>query len=83
MSNFLGNQNNLPDCIKNPFSTENIIMVNMMRAKSYFGNEFRYSGWVEFKNGNTTGRQEFNASSFGELYMMIYKFCEQLETKRY
>lgn len=82
MSNFLESQNNLPDCIKNPFSTENIITVTMLGMKSCFTKEFSYSGWVEFKNGNTTGRQEFKASSFGELYMMIYKFCEQLETKR-
>jgi hypothetical protein len=83
MSNLLGNQNNLPDCLKNPFSTESIVSVSMLGYKSSFGNEFRYSGWVEFKNGNTYGKQEFKASSFGELYMMIYKFCEQLETKRY
>lgn len=41
--------------------------------------EFNIYGSVEFKNGNTEGKQRFRANSLGELFEKIAKFCMSLQ----
>jgi hypothetical protein len=85
MFKLLGNSDNsLPAAISNPFSMENVTGISMHATEDCWEkSNFRFWGYVEFKNGDTSGKQEFKASSFGELYMKIYNFCEQLGVKRY
>lgn len=71
----------LPTEINNPFNIENIEEVHMHCTKYLFSDSFHIWGSVVFKNGNTQGKQEFNADSLGDLYMKIYNFCERLSNR--
>lgn len=84
MLKLLGNsKNELPAAVSNPFSMENVKGISMHATEDYWEEtKFRFWGYVDFKNGDTSGRQEFKASNFGELYMKIYNFCEQLGVRR-
>ncbi len=38
-----------------------------------------YSSWIEFKNGDTSGKQEFKASSLPELLAKMETFMNSLQ----
>lgn len=50
----------------------------MRASKSLLDETFYFRGSVEFKKGNTTGEQKFDADSFDELYIEIANFCKTL-----
>ena len=85
MFKLLGTNNGsqLPAEVKNPFSMENIDEIHLHCTKKWFGDGFNIWGSVEFKNGETQGKQEFKAESLGELFVKIHGFCERLGVKRY
>lgn len=68
----------LPSVIENPFSKDCITNVSMRASKNLFNETFYFRGSVEFKKGNTTGEQKFEADSFDELYIKIANFCKTL-----
>jgi len=71
----------MPSSIKYPFSYENIKGISMSAQRNPFtvDGEFNIYGSVEFKNGNTEGKQRFRANSLGELFEKIAKFCMSLQ----
>lgn len=69
----------LPTLVKDPFKGDYIEGIHMHANKQLIGGGFRFSGSVEFKNGNTGGEQKFKANSLGELYTDIMNFCLSLE----
>ena len=66
--------------VSNPFKQECIEKIGFYyRKKNTFGdviNEFTAS--VKFKNGSTSGEQEFEVSTFPELYQKVMDFCKSL-----
>lgn len=66
--------------INDPFYSKNIESITLRTYKKWFGEGFTTSGTVEFKNGNTEGKQQFEASNLSELFMKIYEFCQSLPT---
>lgn len=68
----------VPSVIENPFSKDCITCVSMRASKSLLDETFYFRGSVEFKKGNTTGEQKFDADSFDELYIEIANFCKTL-----
>jgi hypothetical protein len=84
MFKLLGDSNKgLPSVINNPFSMENITGVSMHATpKLWEEGKFDFWGYVEFKKGDTIGKQRFDAKSLGELYKDIYNFCEELGVRR-
>lgn len=68
----------MPSVIENPFSKDCITNVSMRASKSLVYETFYFRGSVEFKKGNTTGEQKFEADSFDELYIKIANFCKTL-----
>ena len=78
-----GNNNQLPAEVKNPFSMEHIEEIHLHCTKKWFSDGFNIWGKVQFKNGDTTGEQEFKAESLGELFVKIHNFCERLGVRLY
>lgn len=70
----------IPSEIKNPFLSKHIQEIGMHAAKNPFYDEadFKFFGFVQFKNGQTEGTQRFRANNFGELYEKIANFCISL-----
>lgn len=69
----------LPQSIQIPFKLEYITQINMTIEESWFTKgKFMVHGFVEFKNKDTTGTQNFTANNLSELYIKIQKFCESL-----
>ena len=70
---------NLPQSIRMPFDLKYITGIHMNVSESWLTKGmFFVSGSVEFKNGNTTGKQRFEAETLSELYIKIQQFCESL-----
>ena len=64
--NLLGNSNGeLPSEIKNPFSMENVEEIHLHCTKKWLGDGFNIWGTVQFKNGDTTGKQESGENVHG------------------
>lgn len=72
-------ERNLPQSIRMPFDLKYITGIHMNVSESWLTKGvFLVRGSVEFKNGNTTGEQRFEAETLSELYMKIQQFCESL-----
>ena len=70
----------IPSVVKDPFNSNCIETISMRCERSLFDkNKLIFRGYVEFKNNNTEGKQRFEASNLGELYMKIAEFCKSLE----
>ena len=70
---------NTPTIVKMPFKGECIESIHIHANRSWSNpNKFIITGSVKFKNGNTTGTQEFEARNLSELFMEIQKFCSTL-----
>jgi hypothetical protein len=82
MFKLLGNDNQLPAEVKNPFSMEHIQAIHMHCTKKLFSDGFNIRGTVEFVNGETKGEQTFEAEGLGELFVKIHNFCERLGVRR-
>lgn len=62
--------------LNDPFNAARITGVSLRYRK--FCGEGTFSGHVEFKNGNTDGRQNFDAANFDELIVKVKAFIESL-----
>ena len=72
------NKGTLTD-FKDPFSKNKIDRINIFIYKSLFDDtKLVHSATVKFKDGNTSGAQEFQANSFAELINKIDSFIENL-----
>ena len=65
--------------LKDPFSEECIREVHFScyKQRIFTGGEY-YSARVEFVNGNTKGRQDFEAESFPALVKKVETFVKEL-----
>ena len=72
------NKGTLTD-FKDPFSKNKIDKINIFIYRGMF-DETRiiHSATVKFKDGNTSGAQEFEADNFAELINKIDSFVENL-----
>jgi hypothetical protein len=65
--------------LKDPFKVDKIQSVGINISTGIMGNKYCW-GYVEFKNGNTEGRQKFeNGTDFNALVKEIQAFIETLE----
>ena len=73
-------ESNLPTTVSNPFKAECIERISIVAERPWFGKdrEFKFRGYVEFENGSTSGRQDFEAESMSELYRAVAEFCNTL-----
>lgn len=63
--------------ITDPFKSSCITKVSLVATKLISSKDYVY-GIVEFKNGNTTGSQKFEAEKLCDLFFMIKNFVEKL-----
>lgn len=66
--------------LNNPFLPENVIgiWVNCHRPFDDLNNDMSFRGTVEFKSGNTIGKQEFEGISMNHVWQQIERFLENL-----
>ena len=71
----------IPSVINDPFNAKSIECVKMRAERAWFTKDrpFRFSGSVEFTNGDTDATQNFKANSLAELYTKMAEFCASLE----
>lgn len=83
ISNIFGDKKTMgeiPSIINNPFSTESIESIMLVTHRGLFDkSKFETYATIEFKNGNTSGKQEIQASNLPELLMKVYEFCQSLK----
>lgn len=77
----IGNEaGNTPSIIKDPFEKGLIKGVHLHALESSFNQgQFSYSGSVEFRNGQTEGKQNFAATSMDDLYTQVANFIKTLK----
>lgn len=64
--------------LNDPFSKEGITDISTHCYKSLFNGDWKYTGRVCFKNGSTSGEQEFKAKSFSDLLIRVQEFINSL-----
>jgi hypothetical protein len=63
---------------KDPFSSKKIENIWFHISKKWRTNEPSFTASVEFKNGNTEGKQKFEADSFPALVKKVEDFTKNL-----
>ncbi len=61
-----------------PFNNDCVIKMVTNCWKSDYGFGWKYGGWIEFRNGKTDGKQNFEADNFANLIRKMEKFLEEL-----
>ena len=75
----IGNINNLPVELNNPFNSNYITNINITTYKSAWTPNWVTYGTVEFKRENTTGNQKFEGTDLVDVLKKIYTFVNNLE----
>ena len=76
----IGNINNLPVELNDPFNSDCITDISIRTFKRSWGNtSWCTYGTVEFKKGNTTGKQEFEGKDLVDILKQIHTFVNNLE----
>lgn len=74
----IGDINNLPEELSNPFNSDCITNVTIRTFKRTWDSNWCTYGTVEFRKGNTTGEQEFNGTDLVDVLRKIYIFVNHL-----
>lgn len=75
----IGNINNLPVELNDPFNSDYITSINITTYKSAWASNWVTYGTVEFKRGNTTGNQKFEGTDLVDVLKQIHTFVNNLE----
>lgn len=73
----IGSQS-IPSILNNPFSKNMVTNVSVNYRKGRFSGKWSATGWVEFKNGKTEGRQDFEGENFDDVATQIREFIKTL-----
>lgn len=76
--NGIGNEQML-SILKDPF--KKACVTEVWVAARDLSDRPKFLGWVEFKNGNTTGKQDFKGESFDDVVRQIKLFIQDLGNK--
>ncbi len=69
----------LPSIIQDPFGKNKIISIQINAYKSFFDGTFNFYSLIEFKNGNTEGKQKIVGTSMDDVYLKTANFVKSLE----
>lgn len=71
-------KSSLPSLVKDPFLKDKVTDIDIHYSCNYSG---KWSCWatVEFKNGNTSGKQRFDGETFDDVVLDIKRFLETLK----
>jgi len=75
----IGNINNLPEELNNPFNSDYITDISIRTFKQRWDPIWFTYGTVTFKKGNTTGEQEFRGADLIDVLKQIHTFVNNLE----
>ena len=73
-------ENSSLSVIKDPFEFNNIKEISTYSFMGIMG-DWKHTGKVKFKNGNTTGEQSFQGSSIDDVFVLIKQFVIDLNKK--
>lgn len=74
----IGNINNLPQELNDPFNSDCITDISIRTYKSDWSFKWHTYGIVMFKKGNTTGEQKFTGTDLVDVLKQIYTFVNNL-----
>lgn len=63
---------------KDPFKADKVSNINLIIGKGMFDEEVRFRGVIEFKNGNTSGKQRIEEKDFNSLVLKTEEFIKNL-----
>lgn len=69
----------MPSSFQNPFIRDGVTRVSMTALLSSISGAWIIYGTVEFKSGNTTGKQQFDGKSLQDVGCQIEAFINQLK----
>lgn len=77
-------KNKMPSILKNPFGKSKITKITVTFEEPFWSSDknWRSTGWVYFKNGNTSGEQKFSAEgddAFDQVVLQIRAFIQELQ----
>lgn len=69
---------NLPSDFKFPFLTNKVSAVRIYTV-GWDNKILHWKGVIEFRNGDTTGHQEFKGAAFDELVLKMKAFADEMK----
>jgi hypothetical protein len=74
----------MPSILKDPFGKSKITKITVTFEEPFWSSDknWKSTGWVHFKNGNTKGEQTFTAEgddAFDQVVLQMRAFIQQLE----
>lgn len=78
ISDKMGNEK-MPSIVKDPFNKKSVKNIYVFYQKDLFSDNWAASGSVEFRNGNTDGKQSFKGESFDDVVLQIKRFLEEIK----
>jgi hypothetical protein len=64
----------LNSSLSDPFKKNSIRSITVVYRENVFSEKWYAYGIVEFSNGNTSGKQKFEADTFDEVSLLIKQF---------
>lgn len=75
-----GGDYSLPAIVKDPFTDKTVEAIWVRYDRPLFGGDFSWKGWVDFKNGSTSGRQDLQqAESLEDMVKQIRALFESIK----
>lgn len=70
-------ETSLNSTLTNPFAKTSITQISVHYTKRTYGDRSWYGwGYVDFNNGNTSGRVDFKGDTFDEVAIQVKNFIE-------
>jgi hypothetical protein len=78
--NLIDNMGNakMPSTLKDPFNKTSVRDISVWVRDAWGNGKFTAHGSVEFKNGETEGKQKFTGATFDEVVLKIKMFLSDL-----
>jgi hypothetical protein len=75
---FSSNSSDRPVLHIDPFKKDNVTTIRLRYSKLIFKDNFVWRGEILFKNGNTSGEQEFEENELPDILMKMQEFLDSL-----
>lgn len=72
------NNSNKPTLHVDPFKKDKLESVHLRYTKFWSKDPFKWTGEIKFKNGNTSGQQEFEEKELPDILAKMQQFLDSL-----
>lgn len=72
------NNPNKPALHVDPFKKDKVDSISLYYSRLIFSKEYSWTGHISFKNGNTSGKQQFEEKDLPDILFKMQQFLDSL-----